>query len=230
VFVKNFELLLGAKSPIIYIRTLEENRVDTIISNILLNSKKYYEVFEWDYIEGFQNKRNKDTVKQSNPMQALNYIARFSSDQPSAFVLKDFQKFITDIGISRKLRNIIRDQKRFRNQNESILIIIAPEVILPNDLVDIVSIIEFPLPTYNEIRAEILRLLWFIDDVIIEDLDFIEILVRACQGLTMDRIRAIFSKAVFYNKSINASTLRLVLNEKKRNYQADRNFRVSRYR
>lgn len=215
MFVKQFELLLGAKSPIIYIRTLEENRVDTIISNILLNSKKYYEVFEWDYIEGFQNKRNKDTVKQSNPMQALNYIAGFSSNQPSAFVLKDFQKFITDIGISRKLRNIIRDQKRFRNENESILIIIAPEVILPNDLSDIVSIIDFPLPTYNEIRTEILRLLWFIDDVIIEDLDFIEILVRACQGLTMDRIRAIFSKAVFYNKSINASTLRLVLNEKR---------------
>ena len=173
MFVKNFELLLGAKSPIIYIRTLEENRVDTIISNILLNSKKYYEVFEWDYIEGFQNKRNKDMVKQSNPMQALNYIARFSSDRPSAFVLKDFQKFITDIGISRKLRNIIRDQKRFQNENESILIIIAPEVILPNDLTDIVSIIDFPLPTYNEIRTEILRLLWFIDDVIIEDLDLL---------------------------------------------------------
>nr|WLD06005.1 Ycf46 [Meringosphaera mediterranea] len=215
MFIKQFEVLLGSRSPIIYVWTLEENRVDNVICRTLINLNKSYQIYEWDYIEGFKNKRNLSYVKKNNPMEALAYINEFPLDQPAAFLLKDFQKFIGDLRIARKLRNIIRDQKSIKTSNKPVIIIIAPELVLPTDLIDIISIIEFPLPNYDEIRTEILRLFWFVDTILTDDPNFIDIFVRACQGLTMDRIRAIFSKAIFYNKSIDASVIRLILNEKR---------------
>jgi hypothetical protein len=40
-----------------------------------------------------------------NPLQALELVERLNADTP-LFLLKDFNRFLTDLSISRKLRNI----------------------------------------------------------------------------------------------------------------------------
>ena len=70
------------------------------------------------------------------------------------FILKDFNKFLSDISVSRKLRNLL---SLLKTQPKN-LIILATEISIPKELVDIITVLEFKLPTSQEIKNELVRL------------------------------------------------------------------------
>ena len=84
--------------------------------------------------------------------------------------MKDFNKFLSDISISRKLRNLIRILKT----QPKTLVILATEVTIPTELFDLITCVEFTLPTVVEIRNELKRLFNSLNQPI--DNDFLETL------------------------------------------------------
>ena len=106
-FTQEFNLLLKARYPIIYITTIEEDRLEyTIRSCIKKNGNRG--IYIWDFVEGYINNPNNNGIAKRNPLQALEFIEKITPETPAVFLLKDFNRFLTDVSISRKLKNLIR--------------------------------------------------------------------------------------------------------------------------
>ena len=152
-FTDELTLLLKARYPIIYITTIEEDRVEYIIrKSIKTNFNR--SIYSWDFIDGYTNNPNNEGFAKRNPLQALELIERLTSQTPALFLLKDFNKFLTDISISRKLKNTTRILKL----QPKTIVIIGSDLNIPKELYDLITILQFQLPTDNEINYELKRL------------------------------------------------------------------------
>ena len=201
-------LFLKARYPIIYINTVEEDRVEYVIrKNIKTNLNR--SIYTWDFVDGYTNNPNNEGFAKKNPLQALELVERLSAETPALFLLKDFNKFLTDLSISRKLRNISRILKL----QPKTIIIIGSELNIPKELQDLITVLQFQLPLESEINQELNRLVNSLNINIEPGL--FENLSRACQGLSLERIRRVLSKIIATYKTIDNNSISVLLNEKK---------------
>ena len=206
-FSDELVLLLKARYPLIYISTQEEDRLEYTIRKSVQNLLNRG-IFTWDFVDGYNTKANNQGLAKRNPLQALEFIETFAPETATVFILKDFQKFFNDIAVSRKLRNLTR---LLKTQPKTI-IILAPNLAIPEELRDFITIIQFKLPHIQEIKKELEKLLKSLNQPIEED--FLEVLSQACQGLSLERIRRVLSKTIATYKTIDQRSIALVLKEK----------------
>ena len=207
-FTSELALFLKARYPIIYINTIEEDRVEYVIrKNIKTNLNR--SIYSWDFVDGYTNNPNNQGFAKRNPLQALELVERLNSETPALFLLKDFNRFLTDLSISRKLRNISRILKL----QPKTIIIIGSDLTIPNELKELITVIQFQLPLEEEINQELTRL---INSLNIEiDSELFENLTRTCQGLSLERIRRVLSKIIATYKTIDENSISVLLSEKK---------------
>ena len=207
-FNDELKLLLKARYPIIYINTIEEDRVEYVIrKNIKTNLNR--SIYSWDFVDGYTNNPNNEGFGKRNPLQALELVERLTSETPALFLLKDFNRFLNDISISRKLKNLTRTLKL----QPKTIIIISSELSIPSELQDLITIVNFQLPTENEIHDELTRLITSLNLKI--DNQLLENLTRVCQGLSLERIRRVLSKIIATYKTIDENSIPILLSEKK---------------
>nr|YP_010241985.1 hypothetical protein LV970_pgp135 [Coscinodiscus granii]QTI82900.1 hypothetical protein [Coscinodiscus granii] len=207
-FNNELMLLLKARYPIIYIHTIEEDRVEYLIRKTIKTNLNR-SIYSWDFIDGYTNNPNNEGFAKRNPLQALELVERLTSETPALFLLKDFNRFLTDISVSRKLKNISRILKL----RPKTIIIISSEINIPSELQDLITVLDFQLPNENEINQELNRLILSLNIEI--DSNLLEKLTRACQGLSLERIRRVLAKIIATYKTINDSSIEFLLNEKK---------------
>lgn len=207
-FTDEFELLLRARYPILYISTLEEERVEASISDCARRQGNRA-VYLWDFVDGYQGNPNDAGFGKRNPLQALEFTEKLPSSAATIFVLRDFHRFLDDIAIARKLRNLA---KSLKSQPKNI-VILSPQVQIPAELSEVLTILEFPLPGIDEIRAELQRLLTATGQH--TDERILDQLVRSCQGLSIERIRRVMARAIATHGKIEADDIELVLEEKR---------------
>ena len=207
-FNNELTLFLKARYPVIYINTIEEDRVEYVIrKHVKTNLNR--SIYSWDFVDGYTNNPNNEGFAKRNPLQALELVERLNEDTPAIFLLKDFNRFLNDLSISRKLRNIRRTLKL----QPKTLIIIGSDLVIPKELQDLITILEFQLPLEKEINQELNRLIKSLE-IKIDDQLF-ESLTRACQGLSLERIRRVLSKIIATYKTINDKSISVLLSEKK---------------
>jgi len=200
-------LFLKARYPIIYISSHEEDRLEYIVRKSI-KSILNRGVYSWDFVDGYKLQPNTTSVGKKNPLQALEFIDTFSPETATVFILKDFQKFFSDIAISRKLRNLTRTLK----VQPKTIIILASTISIPEELGNFITIIDFKLPYVSEIKNELKKLLTALNQEI--DEEFLEILAQACQGLSLERIRRVLAKTIATYKKIDDRSIQIVLKEK----------------
>ena len=207
-FNDELALFLKARYPIIYINTIEEDRVEYVIrKNIKTNLNR--SMYSWDFVDGYTNNPNNEGFAKRNPLQALELVERLNAETPALFLLKDFNRFLTDLSISRKLRNVSRILKL----QPKTIIIIGSDLTIPRELQDLVTVLQFQLPLENEINQELNRLVTSLNLKI--DPQLFETLTRACQGLSLERIRRVLSKIIATYKTIDENSIAVLLSEKK---------------
>ena len=207
-FNDELALFLKARYPIIYINTIEEDRVEYVIrKNVKTNLNR--SIYTWDFVDGYTNNPNNEGFAKRNPLQALELVERLNAETPALFLLKDFNRFLTDLSISRKLRNISRILKL----QPKTIIIIGSDLTIPKELQDLVTVLEFQLPLEDEISQELNRLVNSLNIKI--DSQLFENLTRACQGLSLERIRRVLSKIIATYKTIDDNSIAVLLSEKK---------------
>ena len=207
-FNDELALFLKARYPIIYINTIEEDRVEYVIrKNIKTNLNR--SIYSWDFVDGYTNNPNNEGFAKRNPLQALELVERLNAETPALFLLKDFNRFLSDLSISRKLRNISRILKL----QPKTIIIIGSDLTIPKELQDLITVIQFQLPLEEEISQELNRLISSLN--ISVDSQLFESLTRACQGLSLERIRRVLSKIIATYKTIDNDSIALLLSEKK---------------
>lgn len=207
-FLNEFVLLLKSRYPIIYICTNEEERIEYLMRYC---AKKYVSrtYNSWDFVEGYQENPNDSGFAARNPLEALELIEKMTSETPALFVLKDYDNFLKDFSIIRKLKNLSR---KLKTQPKNI-VIISSEINIPDSLNEYVTLLEFPLPKYSEILEELNRLISSMQKQI--DKEIVYNLATACQGLSLERIRRVLSKVIAKDGEINEKSPLLVLQEKR---------------
>lgn len=207
-FNDELALFLKARYPIIYINTVEEDRVEYVIrKNVKTNLNR--SIYSWDFVDGYTNNPNNEGFAKRNPLQALELVERLNIETPALFLLKDFNRFLTDLSISRKLRNISRILKL----QPKTIIIIGSDLTIPKELQDLITVIQFQLPLEEEISQELNRLVSSLNIKV--DSQLFENLTRACQGLSLERIRRVLSKIIATYKTIDENSISVLLSEKK---------------
>lgn len=209
-FQEEFLVLLKARYPIIYILTIEEDRLEYTVRNIILN-QSYSKIYIWDFIDGYKMNPVKREFGARNPLEALEFINKVNSNTPSIFILKDFKRFLKDLTISRKLRNLLQILKI----QQKTIIIVDSEIKIPNDLKDHITIIKFNLPTSKEIKKELIRLTKNLTIQGQLSQGIFEKVIQACQGLSLEKIRRVLGKAVVIYKQIDQNSIPLILEEKR---------------
>ena len=201
-------ILLKARYPIIFIDTIEEDRVEYVIRKQIKASLNR-SIYSWDFVDGYTNNPNNEGFAKRNPLQALELIERLTAETPALFLLKDFNRFLTDVSISRKLKNVSRILKL----QPKTIIIIGSDFQIPKELQDLITVLQFKLPLESEIDQELTRLITSLNLKI--DQTLFESLTRACQGLSLERIRRVLSKIIATHKTIDEKSIGVLLSEKK---------------
>jgi len=207
-FLNDFVLLLKARYPILYIVTNEEERIEYLIKYC---AKKYVNrtYYSWDFVDGYQGNPNDTGFAARNPLEALDLVDKLTPETASLFVLKDYDNFLKDFSVIRKLKNLSRSLK---TQPKNI-IIVSSEINIPDSLKEFVTLLEFPLPSYSEILEELNRLTSSLQQDIKPEV--VNELTMACQGLSLERIRRVLSKIIAKYGEIDESSPSLILQEKK---------------
>ncbi len=207
-FPEEFSLLLRACYPLIYIPTLEEERLESAIAQIAQNMQNR-PLYTWDFVDGYQDNPNNMGMGRRNPLQALEFVEKLPAQAAGIFILRDFQRFLDDVSISRKIRNLARILK---SQPKNIVIISA-SINIPSELTEVLTVMDFPLPNAIEIKTEIKQLLTGTISSLPEKL--LNELVRSAQGLSLERIRRVLTKAIAQHGNIEPEDVELILEEKR---------------
>nr|YP_009244127.1 hypothetical protein Gele_118 [Gelidium elegans]AMK96369.1 hypothetical protein Gele_118 [Gelidium elegans] len=207
LFQEKLKLLLASQYVCLYVVTEEEERFINTIQSILKTQDTNISIYFWDFIEGYNNNPNYISQESRNPLGALEFIEKQSNKNIKLFILKDYHVFLNDISVIRKIKNLVQ----YLRESNSYIIILASEIQVPRLLQEVISIIQFPLPNYKEIRLELQRLF---DILHIDSTSYIDSLCLACQGFSIDRIRKSISKFIFSNKSLG-SIISILTEEKK---------------
>jgi hypothetical protein len=207
-FIEDLGLLIRARYPIIYIATAEEDRAESDIAACAA-AQGNRALYTWDFVDGYQGNLNDAGFGKRNPLQALELVEKLPATAPAVFVLRDFHRFLDDVAVSRKLRNLSR---RLSAQPKT-LIILAPQITIPDELGETVTVLEFTLPNAAAIRQAVGQLLAATNaDLSMAMLDEV---VRTCQGLSLERIRRVLARAIADHGSFTPADLDLILDEKR---------------
>ncbi|MBD1940393.1 AAA family ATPase [Microcoleus sp. FACHB-68] len=207
-FSDEFELLLRARYPLIYIPTREEERVEAAISQCA-HRQGNRAVYIWDFVDGYQSNPNDSGFGRRNPLQALEFVEKLPASAAAIFILRDFHRFLEDVSVSRKLRNLAR---LLKSQPKNV-VIVSPQLLIPEDLSEVLTVVEFALPNPSDIHAEVERLLnatgHSLESRVLDEI------VRSCQGLSIDRIRRVLAKAIATHGQLAPDDVELILEEKR---------------
>lgn len=208
-FEAELSLTLRARYPIVYIPSHEEERAEAVIAAIAKSLGRG--IYIWDFVDGYQGNPTDAGVGKRNPLQALEQIEKVAKG--AVFILRDFDRFLDDVAIARKLRNLAR---RLKGEPQNI-IVLASQINIPDHLSEVITILEFPLPEAAEIRQEIQQISKDINKDTSGQLEAsaIEELVRSSQGLSLDRVRRVLAKAIAENGQLCADHVELILEEKR---------------
>ena len=150
-FQQELETLIRARYPILYVVTSEETRVQNLI--IPIATKRQKKVFEWSCSTGllpagtsFQSQKHRNSATK-DPLTALDQV--IDQVEPAIFVFKDFHPFLTrnNFAVIRKLKDIALHLKN----SYKTIILISPILEIPLELDKEITLLNFPLPTREDL-------------------------------------------------------------------------------
>lgn len=206
------EIVLYIKSryPIIYLVTAEENRAETLVKQAAKHTHK--PLYLWTQTDGFYN--TDKFGRMATPLETLNTILNYT--EPAIFCIKDFHPFMEDPEIIRRLRDIVANLKK----SFKTLFMISPTLVLPPGLEKGITPIDIPMPSSDELRQILLRLIKPLKAAkkiqTNFDADLVEKVINASKGLTESEVENLYAKLIVSNKSFDERDLPMVVAEKKK--------------
>jgi len=205
------DVLIRARYSILYVVSWEEDRVEASLREIARKRDK--RIFTWTITHGMVGDgETRGAPSTDEALAALDYALEYRD--PAIFVLRDFDPFLDEPAVERKLRDVAR---AFRASYRT-LVIISPVLTIPPHLEKDVTVLDYPLPDQEELGV-------LLEDIaqrcranpsIQVDLDdeARELLVKAALGLTASEAEDAFAKAVVLNGRLDRDDVKLVLAEK----------------
>ena len=217
--------LFKARFSFVYIPTWEEIRIVDLITKIANNTKTIKtkrEVFIWSSTEGLKKnlKNGQEKVNNGNePIEALNYIDNYNA--PAILIMKDIHTLLgasnrnADYNFIRKIRDVAGSLKNAEFSKN--VVILAPSLVLPVELHKDITVVDFDLPTLEEIKTLLNEMIDMNEGSGVSinlDENEKEVLCKAAQGLTLQEAENAFARAMVAKGQLTINELDVVLDEK----------------
>ncbi|MFP7288144.1 AAA family ATPase [Shouchella clausii] len=215
--------LLKARFPYLYIQTWEEDRALAVIRSVAQDAeliKTTREVLTWRMTTGIMDGTGQAVGDSKTPIKALEWIEKY--DKPCIVVIQDFHVYFggqtrqPDHTVVRKLRDMLTNIKQSRNPIN--VIFTSPHLILPDDLQKDITIVDFDLPTFEEIVTVLDEMIDINRQAGRIQIDLTkeekERLAKAALGLTLSEAENAFARAMVQNGRLDIQDLEVILEEK----------------
>ena len=206
-------LMLTARYPLLYVVSAEEEVTEEALLDVAQTRRS--QIYFWDFARGWSDKEGAD---KGNPMAALARVGKASGDVGGLFVLKDVATLIApgasgqiaagQLPIVREIKNLAREIARDRR----CLVLMSEQLRLPIELREETTIIDFSLPSIEEISEQVNLLVG--QKLKLADSEK-EQLLKACQGLTRCRIARVLAKCLARSGKVDESAIAFVIEEKR---------------
>ena len=205
---QNLDLLIKARTPLIWIRSKEEERLFRVLDEARqrLNKKR---IISWDCVNGISGSLNEEKKFNNNPLGILNWIKDQNNDLSTILLLKDFHKYYDDPIISRTIKELsIFLKETFHN------IIFSSHIYPSSDELDeLMTIIDLPLPNQSEL-TNLIRNISLKTESELDEIDLND-LAMASSGLSELRVRQVAARALTQRGRIGRDDLKDIIEEKK---------------
>ncbi len=207
-WLQNLDLLIKARTPLIWIKSKEEERLYRVLESASkrLNKKRF---IIWDCVNGIQGSLNEEKKFANNPKGILNWISEQNNSVSTILLLKDFHKFYEDPIISRTIKELSFSLKATTHN-----LIFSSHIYPTSDELDeLLTIIELPLPDQKELK-NLIKNISVKTDSDLDDNDLHE-LAMASSGLSELRVRQVAARALTKRGKISRLDLKDIVEEKK---------------
>lgn len=208
--IEEIKRFVAAKYSLLYLVTYEEERVAGVVREIAKGGfSSAIRFYDWTATSGL---RGEDGVlpDTADPIAALDFALQ--GKDPALFVLRDFHLSLRDHPqVLRKLRDAVRQLSgEFKT-----LFIIAPVLVLPEEIVKETVVLDFPLPGIAEIEKLFEQVLAAQKNMRLElnsedKNDF----VKAALGLTYEEARNAFNRTCLGRTVLKPAQVQAVIEEK----------------
>ncbi|MGL5080136.1 MAG: stress-responsive protein Ycf46 [Microcoleaceae cyanobacterium] len=211
---EELSILIESQYPLIYLITSEEERSEQTIARIA-QVERQREVYIWTLTRGLVKCDQPRTAVQSNtvsPQAAIEWVIRHREPNGggSIYVFKDLHPFKDSPEVTRCLRDAVAS---FRGTSKAI-ILMSPVHAIPIELEKEVVVLDFPLPTMEELGQVLSTQLEKARTRKVTT-EAREKLLKAALGLTRDEAEKVYRKSYVTRKQLTESEVDIVLTEKK---------------
>ncbi len=207
----------------VYIPTWEEERALSAIRSLANDPnliRTVREVLVWRVTTGILEQSTQKIIKDTtDPLKALDYIQQY--DKPSLLVLLDahvyFEGRMADSRVIRKIRDTVAMLKGGRVQKNVVLL--SPRLVLPNELQKDITIVDFDLPDYRDIKQSLISIInanrgntkihFNLDETGVDNL------AKAAQGLTLQEAENAFARAMIERGCLDQDSVDIIVEEKR---------------
>ncbi|MCH7944444.1 MAG: AAA family ATPase [Armatimonadetes bacterium] len=211
--IRELDVLIRAKYPIVYVVTWEETRFEETVREVAEKLKR--KVHTWSVTQGMKPSviRTSGPSKPSKLAPELEALALVhEAPEFTLFLLRDFHAYMKDSRVVRLLRDLAA---RLRGRAQT-LFIVAPTLTLPIELEKDITVMEYPLPSQEEISQQLDEVIAAMKgnksvDVEMSDEER-ELIVHSAQGLTYNEIESALARSLVEQKKL---TVEMIIEEKK---------------
>jgi len=222
-FEKQIANLFRARFPMVYISTWEEERAINAIRRLAKDDtliKTRRDVFVWRVTTGIVSESKEQMAKDTvDPLKALEFIQKYN--KPAVLILLDahvyFEGRMADNRIIRKIRDTVEMLKGGLVPKN--VVILSSRLVLPNELQKDVTIVDFDLPDYRDIKKSLVEIInanrgnskiqFNLDETGIENL------AKSAQGLTLQEAENAFARAMVERGCLDKDSIDIIVEEKR---------------
>jgi SpoVK/Ycf46/Vps4 family AAA+-type ATPase len=227
------DLLLKSGYKLIHFCSPEELRAREELVRLAEggNGQRARDCFVWKMTEGFRTADRKEApgAKDTDkPDKALQWIIEREEKQcnPALYVLKDFHPLLSPRSGSAMIIRKLKDTAHALETTLSSIVLLSAQLDIPAELEKNIVIVDFALPTAEELKDRFVQMIDEYRDGIavnlidpgkgyVTEADAVLALAKAAQGLTMAEAELALGKAITDDKCLDLSDIQAIADEKK---------------
>jgi len=218
------EILVRARTPLVYVYSSEERRVLETLKRIAVrltseSGAPEVQLLMWSVVSGLV-KWDDDSPVGTNTQNAMAVLQQAGALKGSAIIaLRDYHPYLQEPAVVRRLRELAvtfssegdRDQVR-------VIVIVSPRLVIPPELEKEIALVDFPLPDRNDLAGVIDRIANEADEALpfavrLDD-DMRNQIAQALLGLTIAEAENTLAKSIVVTGELGSKAISLILKEK----------------
>jgi SpoVK/Ycf46/Vps4 family AAA+-type ATPase len=210
--LQDLKKFILSKTSIVYILSDEEDRVEGLLKELSATFQPKPKIYIWNPFQGLIGE-NEKVDDSKNPIEALDKVIQRT--EQAFYLFEGLHSFLkTDHFLSRKMKDLHRS---LRNRYVT-LFIVAPVLIVPEELKRDMMVYELPMPDAIEVERTLMGVISSNPQAskLTESLtpELKDRLVKSALGLSLDQVARAFRSALVGKSTIDASLIDRVIEEK----------------